>query len=173
MTSKLLLIIIAVVVLAAINDRGLFSSFETPEILAVERQGRAINKYEFQRLFDAHKPFSSLAKADQYTVVEGYMDSCAICKRLEAGFGDFVSKRKDVLMQRVHFPESGMQMAFTGSSQAEIQQLQQDYERRIKSYNFCGTPHVEIYDANRELIVADKCTSREGTRFLERWMAAE
>ena len=173
MTSKLLLIVIAVAVLAAINDRDLFSSFETPVALAVERKGRAINKHEFQPLFDEGKPFSPLAKGDHYTVVEGYLDSCAICKRLEAGFDDFVSKRKDVSIQRVHFPESGIQMAFTGSSQAEIQQLQQDYERRIKSYKFCGTPHVEVYDADRHLIAADNCTSREGTRFLEQWMVAE
>ena len=171
--GKIILIAIAVSVLVMLNKSPVLSSFEVPQVLATERQGKAIKQHEFQQMVDKRKPFKTLAKKDSYTVVEAYLDSCGICKRLEAGFPAFLDKRKDVVIQRVHVPESGIQISFTGSSQEEVQKMQQDMDRLMKSYDFCGTPHVVIYDPDKQLLVADSCTKKDGTRFLERWMAAE
>lgn len=118
-------------------------------VLDKERRGKGIKQYDFMPLFDAQRPFSSLAKDGYYTVVEGYIDTCSICKRLEAGFPSFLKARKDVLIRRVHFPEDGMNFSFTGTTQAEVDAQAEDYNQRIKSYDFCGTPHVEIYNSKK------------------------
>lgn len=170
---KLILIVIAVIVILNFRDGLGFTSFEAPEVIEASRQGSGIRKHEFQQLFDANRPFSSLAKEGQYTVVEGYLDSCSICKRIEAGFPAFLQKRQDVVIQRVHFPEQGMQVSFSGVDQESMQRMADEYNQRIKSYNFCSTPHIEIYDENRQLLVADTCTKKSATTYLERWMASE
>ena len=87
---KLILIVIAVIVILNFRDGLGFTSFKAPEVIEVSRQGSGIRKYEFQQLFDANRSFSSLAKQGHYTVVEGYLDSCSICKRIEAGFPAFL-----------------------------------------------------------------------------------
>ena len=171
--SKLFLMVVVVAGMVVLNNPSILSSFEVPEVLATERQGKAIKQHEFQQMVDNRKPFSALAQRGSYTIIEAYLDSCAICKRLEAGFPSFTGKRKDVVIQRVHVPESGIQISFTGTSQAEARKMQQDIDRLMKSYDFCGTPHVVIFDPAQQLLVADSCTNRDGTRFLERWMAAE
>jgi hypothetical protein len=173
MIIKSILIVIAVIVIMNFRDAFSFTSFEAPQVIQVSRQGSGIRKHEFQQLFDANRPFSSLAKEGRYTVVEGYLDSCSICKRIEAGFPEFLQKRQDVVIQRVHFPEQGMQVSFSGSDQEGMQRMADEYNRRIKSYNFCSTPHIEIYDENRRLLVADHCTKKSATSYLERWMASE
>jgi hypothetical protein len=170
---KLILIVIAVIVILNFRDGLGFTSFKAPEVIEVSRQGSGIRKYEFQQLFDANRPFSSLAKQGHYTVVEGYLDSCSICKRIEAGFPAFLQKRQDVVIQRVHFPEQGMQVSFSGADQESMQRMADEYNQRIKSYNFCSTPHIEIYDENRQLLIADTCTKKSATSYLERWMASE
>ncbi len=137
------------------------------------RKGKGVKEYEFMPLFDANKPFSSLAKENYYTVVEGYTNTCSICKRMEARFPAFLKARKDVLIRRVHFPEGGMKFSFNGGSRAEVEKQAEELNQRIKSYDFCGTPHIQIYDANKQLIVSDTCRKRAGTDFLRKWMSAE
>ncbi|HEY5734506.1 MAG TPA: hypothetical protein VIU36_07055 [Gammaproteobacteria bacterium] len=170
---KLILIAITVIVILNFRDGLGFTSFEAPEIIQVSRQGSGIRKHEFQQLFDANRPLSSLAKKGRYTVVEGYLDSCSTCKRIEAGFPAFLQKRQDVFIQRVHFPEQGMQFSFSGTDRESLQRMADEYNQRIQSYNFCSTPHIEIYDQNRQLLVADTCTKKSATAYLERWMASE
>lgn len=147
--------------------------YERPSILDKTRKGSGIKQVEFMTLFDANRPFKSLAKENYYTVVEGYINTCSICKRMEAGFPEFLKARKDVLIRRVHFPEGGMNFSFTGETQEEVEKEAQAINEKIKSYDFCGTPHVEIYGANKELIVADSCSRRPATEFLRKWMSAE
>jgi hypothetical protein len=148
-------------------------NYQRPLVLDKTRNGNGIKQYDFVQLFESKKPFSSLAKQNYYTVVEGYLDSCSICKRMEAEFPAFLRARKDVLIRRVHFPEGGMNLSFTGNTQAEVERQAKEYNERIESYNFCGTPHIEIYDANQQLIVADTCKSRPATKYLRKWMAEE
>ena len=138
-----------------------------PQHTQVQRSGQAINRVDFMVLFDQKQPFSSLAADYYYTVVEVYLDSCAICKRLEKGFNPFLEQRQDVLIKRVHFPESGMN--FSINSQQEADELQS----RIESYQVCGTPHVEIYGPDQQLVSADNCGSKQGTDFLRQWISAE
>ncbi len=152
---------------------GSAANYQRPLVLDKARNGNGIKQYDFIRLFDSKKPFSSLAKQNYYTVVEGYLDSCPICKRMEADFPAFLTARKDVLIRRVHFPEGGMNLSFTGNTQVEVERQAQDYNERMASYDFCGTPHIEIYDANKQLIVADTCKQRLGTHYLRKWMADE
>jgi len=173
--GKILLIAIALIVIIAINKQGAFSgsSYERPIVLDQQRPGRGTKTVEFNALFEADKPLSSLAKQNYYTVVEGYLDSCAICKRLEADFPAFLKQRKDVVIRRVHFPEGGMNVSFSGDNQASVEQQVESYNQRIKSYNFCSTPHIEIYDPAGQVIVADNCTKKPATAFLQQWIAQE
>ncbi len=179
-TNKIPLIIGAVIVIVVIMNLPINMSggsdavkYTHLPVLEKTRKGSGIKEYEFMPLFDANKPFNSLAKENYYTVVEGYLDSCSICRSLEAKFPAFLNARKDVLIQRVHFPEGGMNLSFTGNSQAEVEQQAEEFNARIKSYDFCGTPHIEIYDANKQLIVADSCSKRPASDFLRKWMSAE
>lgn len=58
-------------------------NFVVPQHTQVQRTGNDINWVEFMALFDQKRPFSTLAADNYYTVVEVYLDSCAICKRLK------------------------------------------------------------------------------------------
>lgn len=143
------------------------NDFVVPQQALSERNGSGISRVEFMSLFNDKKAFSQLTNENYYTVVEVYLDTCPICKRLETGYDSFLKKRKDVLIKKVHFPESGIN--FTISSQQEADDLQ----ARIKSYSVCGTPHVEIYGPDKNLISADNCGSKQGTNFLRHWISAE
>jgi len=147
--------------------------YNRPTPLDQHRSAKSIEKVEFQKLFDSNKPLSSLAMPGHYTVVEGYLDSCAICKRIEANFPAFLDKRKDVVIRRVHLPEAGMNISFTGSDQSNIEQQVAEYNKKIKSYNLCSTPHIEIYDDAAQVLIADSCTNKPATTFLQQWMSDE
>ena len=164
--------------------------FSVPETLASKRTANAIQTYEFTELFDQNTPTSRLARKGYYTVVEGYIDSCTICKALEADFRPFLHNRPDVLIHRVHFPENGVSQSFNGSSQQELNRQMDNYYDRLGSYRFnhvektstayrlstCGTPHIEIYGPDRKLIAADNCTeknSKAGLAFIRKWIKAE
>lgn len=165
-------------------------SFVIPEAAAGSRSSSGIKKYEFTELFDRNRPLSKLAKTKYYTVIEGYTDTCSICKRLEADFPSFLKQRKDVLIRKVHFPEGGVSVGFSGNSQEEVNRQLAEYYERLGKYNFnhvvkteteyqlatCGTPHVEIYGPNKELIATDKCGEKnlkEGLNFLRNWIRSE
>ena len=189
--NNLLLIIIAIVVGAALYKNSLpDADFVIPVQATGDRTDSGISQHEFTELFDKNKLFSSLAKQDYYTVIEGYIDTCMICKRLEADFQPFLDQRKDVVIRRVHFPEHGVNTSFTGNSQEEIMQQMADYHDRLGRYNFfhvvktstaynltvCGTPHIEIYGPDQQLIATDKCGDtrlKTGFTFLKNWIKAE
>ncbi len=166
------------------------AGFVQPVAAAGERSGSGIRKYEFSNLFERDKAFSSLAKEGYYTVIEGYINTCSICKALEADFPAFLNKRKDVLIRRVHFPEGGSSVSFSGDSQEEINEQIAEYHERLGRYNFnhvkktdagyqlsvCGTPHIEVYGPDRQLIATDTCGERNlksGLKFLRNWIKAE
>ena len=189
--KNLIFIIIAIAVSFVIFqtiDRG--PGFVVPIAAAGNRTGSGLKKYEFTEIFEQNKPLSKLAKNDYYTIIEGYIDTCTICKQLEADFNPFLRQRKDVLIRRVHFPEGGTSQSFTGSSQEEVNQQIADYHERLGRYNFnhvvitdteyqltsCGTPHIEIYGPDKQLIATDKCGEKNlktGLAFLKNWIRAE
>jgi hypothetical protein len=169
-------------------DQG--PTFVIPEAAAGSRSNNGIKKYEFDALFERNRPLSKLAKKGYYTVIEGYIDTCSICKRLEADFPGFLKQRKDVLIRKVHFPEGGVRLEFTGNSQEEVNRQLAEYYQRLGKYNFnhvvktdteyqltsCGTPHIEIYGPDKELIATDKCGEKnlkEGLQYLRNWIKAE
>jgi len=154
------------------NDNFSASSIPIPEQTAVERKGTGIKTYEFKNLLEQNRPLSKLAKQKYFTVVEVYLDSCLICKKLETGFKPFLAKRKDVLIRKVHVPEN-MNLSFTANSQEELNKLIEEMNAREKSYQICGTPHIEVYNQNKQLIVADNCSSKKATSFLKKWIKKE
>jgi hypothetical protein len=187
-TTVILLAVIAVAGSYFFLDQG--PTFLIPEAAAGSRSKSGIKIYEFTELFNQNKPLSKLARPDYYTVVEGYTDTCGICKRLEAEFPSFLNKRKDVLIRKVHFPENGVSQQFNGTSQEDVNRQMKSYYKRLGKYNFnhvvmtdaelqfntCGTPHVEIYGPNKELIATDKCgetSEKAGLNYLRNWLAAE
>ena len=166
------------------------AGFVVPSATAAKRIDSGIRKYEFTGMFDQNQPLSSLAKKGYYTVIEGYIDSCTICKRLEADFPAFLNKRRDVVIRKVHLPEGGVSKSFSGRTQQELAQQMDTYYQRLGRYNFnhvvktdsqyrlttCGTPHVEIYGPDRQLIATDKCGKKNlktGLNFLRNWIKAE
>ena len=150
---------------------------EAPQPLAgVTRSpgSKAIKVSEFQQLLDSRKPLSSLAKNGYYTVVEVYLDSCTICRKLETGFKPLLAKRRDTYIRRVHFPEDGIKFSFSGSSQEEVQRQADEANSMMKSYNVCGTPHVVVYSPTGDVMATDTCGDRNvGTRFLQNWINQE
>ncbi len=165
---------------------GSRTGFAIPPAAAGSREGniKKIKKYEYLDLFEKSKPTSKLAVKDHYTVVEGYTNTCTICKKLETRFTPFLSKRKDVVIRRLHFPESGVGFSFN-SPEEQIEHFE-----RMSIYNFnhvviddnnvsfsnCGTPHIEIYGPDKNLIATDKCGEKNlktGLAFLNNWLEAE
>lgn len=166
MKKNLIWIIIAVVTGFYLVNRT-DSGFAVPQQTAKLRSHNGIEQIEFLSLFDNKKSFPQIASNEHYTVVEVYLDSCSICKRLEKGFRPFLDKRKDVVIKRIHFPESGINFTFTSQQEAD------EIQARMESYRVCGTPHIEIYGPDKNLIAGDICGSKQGTNFLRQWISAE
>jgi hypothetical protein len=184
---KNLLIIIAIVSGAfLLKTTGSGANFTTPLAAAGNREGniKGIKTYEFVDLFEKGKPTSKLAVKDHYTIVEGYINTCSICKRLEAKLPPLLDKRKDVVIRKIHFSESGSSFSFKSAEE------QRDFFERMSIYNFnhvvitddsaslgnCGTPHVEIYGPDKKLIASDICgekNTKEGFAFINNWLKAE
>lgn len=163
--------------------------FEHPQPLAVERAGSGVKKLEFERLLEADTRFEDLAKPGFYTVVEGYIDSCSVCRALERDLPLLLNARPDVVLRRVHFNEHGGKR-FTAKSQAELQTEIAAFASQLKRYRSfnvaaegddlrigtCGTPHVEVYGPDGRLLVSDTCDGgvyKDGLNFLQQWIAAE
>jgi hypothetical protein len=164
-----------------LSDSGSSVDLFIPEVAAKQRLGSGIKTYEFDDLFEQNRLFPSLAKKGYYTVIEGYINTCSICKRLEADFPRFLKNRKDVLIRKVHFSEGPVNISY--NSEAELD----DYMQQLGLYNFthvvkkgasydfkvCGTPHVEIYGPDKQLIVSDICGEKDtksGLAFLRNWI---
>lgn len=164
-------------------------AFEHPPPLAVERAGSGMKKFEFEHLFDADTRFEDLAKPGYYTVVEGYIDTCSVCRALERDLPALLEARSDVLVRRVHFSERGGRQ-FKARTQAELQAEIAAYAAQLKRYRSfnvvaagdelsigtCGTPHVEVYGPDGSLIVSDTCedgVDKDGLNYLRQWIAAE
>lgn len=147
--------------------------FTAPAPAAAVRQGPGLRQHDFLPLFERDKSLATLARPGQYTVIEVYLDSCAICRRLESGFQSFLQQRRDVVIQRVHFPESGVNLSFTGTQPGQMEREARALQARIEAYKICGTPHVEIYAPDSELIAGDACGAKDGLQFLRHWIAVE
>lgn len=127
---------------------------------------------EFEPLFNSNFALSKLARAGEYTVVEVYLDTCPYCRKLEAALVPFMDRRKDVGLVRVHHP-GALNIQIQGNSQEEVQRQAAEMNARIKAYEICGTPHVEIYGPDRNLIASDNCAKKTGTSFVWNWIAQE
>ena len=127
---------------------------------------------EFMELFDRDKSLSSLARAGQYTVVELYLDVCAYCRALEAALPDFIKKRPDVGIVRVHHPGQ-INISVTGSSEASFRQNAEALQAKMTRYAMCGTPHVEIYGPDKQPVAVDTCDKRTGTNYVWNWISKE
>ena len=189
--KKLFFIIIAIITGVIIyQNADPTAGFVTPVAATGKGAGSSIKTYEFTDLFDQNKAFSKLAKKDHYTVIEGYIDSCTICKKLESDFPKFLNNRKDVIIRKVHFPEGAVSPSFSGTTQEEVMQQVADYYERLGNYNFhhvvkteteyqlttCGTPHIEIYGPDKKLIATDQCGEKNlktGLTFLRNWIKSE
>ena len=189
---KILIIIIAIIAGAIYyQDNEPAAGFVIPVAAAGQRTGTRYKEVRVhRRLFDQNKTFSKLAEKDYYTVIEGYIDTCTICKKLESDFPKFLKQRKDVIIRKVHFPEGSVTQSFSGSTQEEMMKQVADYHERLGRYNFnhvvktdteyrlsvCGTPHVEIYGPDKKLIATDKCGEKNlksGLNFLRNWIKSE
>jgi len=120
---------------------------------------------EMATLIDSDVGFDTLAKPGHYTVVEVYLDSCAICRRLESTYPAFFAARDDVVVRKVHMPEGGLQF----SSTDDITRI----KARIDSFAVCGTPHIEVYAPDGALLAADRCGDKDGLEFLREWIRDE
>ena len=156
--------------LAAIPGRSAAYSMPLPEPTAVERTSSGIKKYELNNMVNNARPLSTLASNKYYTVVEVYLDTCAICKRLESGFKPFLAVRKDVLIKKVN-ATGGADISIQASSQEEADQKAAAINKILSS--ICGTPHVEVYAPGKQLVAADQCGDKTGTQFLRRWISQE
>ena len=171
---------IAVTAVAAAAYYGvpaLFTSTSAPPRAAVQLAGsgaiaRGSRIEEFETLFNGGAPLRSLASNGEYTVVEVYLDTCGYCRQLEAALVPFMRKRADVGLVRVHHPGS-LNIQIQGNSQEDMQRQADQMNARIKSYDICGTPHVEVYGPDRKLIAADSCGTKNGTSFVWDWIGQE
>ena len=82
MKNLIFLIVLIATGLYYFNFIGPGSGFVVPEAVAANRTANAIETYEFTELFDQNMPTSRLDRRGYYTIVEGYIDTCSICKRL-------------------------------------------------------------------------------------------
>ena len=187
---KKILLIIAVIVVFAFLMSNMPPAFVKPVAAEGGRSGSGIKMYEFNDLFERNRSFSKLTKEGYYTVIEGYLNTCTICKRLESDFKPFLKQRKDILIRRVHFSETGNSINFSAETQEEYDRQVADYFERMSTYHFvdvvktdkdykismCGTPYIEIYGPDRQLIVRDECgenQNKSGLNYLRKWISAE
>lgn len=190
MKNPIFIIIFIAAGIAIYDFLDLETDFVVPQAAAGKRTGSGIKQFEFTELFAQNQPFSGLARKGYYTVIEGYIDSCPICKHLEAEFTPFLRERHDVLIRRVHFPEEVTGQSFTGNSAQEVNRQIADYHERLGKYNFihvdktdsgyriatCGTPHIEIYGPDKQLLASDKCAGKNtktGLAFMKKWIESE
>ncbi|MGE0484261.1 MAG: hypothetical protein AB7Q81_08970 [Gammaproteobacteria bacterium] len=184
------IVVFALVLVAAgifLHDRE--PAFERPPRLTAERADDDMQKFEFESLRAEGKLFEALAVPGHYTVLEGYTDSCGVCRALERELPAFLARRGDVLVRRVRFDERGgfrVQAATEDEAMAQVRAYA-DSLARYRAFavvdgeqgpgvGACGTPHVEIYGPDGNLMVSDHCEGRvfkHGLDFLRRWMAAE
>jgi thiol:disulfide interchange protein len=132
----------------------------------------AVQFKEFSELFDNNIALANLAAPGKFTVVEVYLDQCAYCRDFEAGFSKFQGTHNDIIFVRVHHP-GHMHFKIAGNTPEEQQKFANDLNAKIKSYEFCGTPHIEVYGPDQQPVAQDRCGKRAGTRHMWEWMGKE
>jgi hypothetical protein len=181
-TSKIALAAVAAVVAIYYKGEmgaagGIDRNFsEPPRASMASGDIERISTHEFTDLFQNSTATSTLAVAGHYTVVEGYINTCGICRVLESKFEPFLDNRRDVVIRRVHLPENG----FSLSSEEEFRRLalyrNHDVNLEKGTLGVCGTPHVEIYGPDQQIVATDECSNdndKSGLTYLNSWIAAE
>jgi len=139
--------------------------------LAEKRQGSAIELYEIGDLLDAHQKLSDLAEKNHYTIVEIYTIHCGTCARLDKSFKAFLDQRKDVVVKKVKAFSGYIQ--FPTSNGLTMSQWNRRQDQIRDTYNFYGTPHIEIYGPYGRVIAVDKNKNKTGLNFLYSWLKDE
>ena len=165
-------LLIGVIWFTTRNSEDSSANYQLPVVAPVQLSER-IRLSEFTDLFYASRSLDSLALKGGYTVVEVYLDSCGVCKRLEDNFEPFLQKRDDVVIQRVRFPEYGFTPRVKGLNSLDAAQKRAELTARIESYNMCGTPHIEVYGPDKSLVAKDDCSNKVGLRYLRNWISDE
>jgi hypothetical protein len=176
--------IISLIIVGLLLHKHLPSDASEPPLINARTSSiEKIETREYLDMLEKRVPTSSLAVANQYTVVETYIDTCGICKALERQFDPFLAQRPDVVIRKVHFPEGRYIHKFSSPYE------QRDHYERMSLYLFnhverdgdsyiigtCGTPHIEVYGPDQRLIAADDCSteSKAGLEYFRDWLAAE
>jgi hypothetical protein len=170
---QLILFVLAVTAVSFVYKSSRHHDNFKPSVVPVV--GNATNsadQREFADLFNSDTSFASLATRGQYTVVEVYLDQCAYCRELEAALEPFQEKRGDIHLVRVHHPGT-MGNSIHASSREEMEAQVKLMNARMTSYQLCGSPHVEVYDADKKPLGVDTCQDRAGTEFLWKWISTE
>ncbi|MEQ9264684.1 MAG: hypothetical protein RLN81_05650 [Balneolaceae bacterium] len=163
---------IFVLVWMLFTDRSPSLSFFEPDI--PEQANPVIRSTEeitFDELYKAKKPYSELAVPGSITIIEVRTNTCSICAGLEKKLPAFQKARPDVLVYQVNLPDEGVARHFATKEEAD--KWMKEREEKFDMYNFGGTPHIEIYGADGNLIIADKGRSKKGLEFLEKWIDSE
>jgi hypothetical protein len=149
---------------------------EPPRVSLDSTDVERIKTHEFTDMFSNSMPTAALAVAGRYTVVEGYIDTCGICKVLESKFDSFLDNRQDVVIRRVHLPERGMNLSSEDDFRRLGEYRNHDVNLEKGTLTVCGTPHVEIYGPDQKILSTDECSNnndKSGLTFLNNWIAAQ
>lgn len=136
-----------------------------PPVIADSNSVREKN-YEADDLFDSRTSFADLAEPGAYTIVEVYTDLCVICKELETKFPSLLSQRKDFVIRRVRLHAG----AISFSTTEEMQEWRARGDAMQEFFNYYGTPHIEIFDANGNPIAIDDGSNKAGFNTLKSWL---
>jgi hypothetical protein len=129
--------------------------------------------HEFEAMFDGEQRLEALSRSGNYTVVEVYLDTCAICRQLESTYPAFLQARKDVVIRKVHFPEQGFNFQFSGQTREEVEQQMKQAQGLMNAFAICGTPHIEVYAPDGAILAADRCGDKAGLKYLSDWIRDE
>ena len=127
-----------------------------------------IESFDIEDLFDDNIKLSDLAELDHYTIVEIYSRHCSASARLVKRVRKFLEDRTDVLLKRVK-TFSGF-IRFPTADGMTKEQWNARWGAIREMYPFYGTPHVEIYDPNGNLIAGDHQKHKTGLKFLKSWL---
>jgi hypothetical protein len=133
-----------------------------------DRKVSSIELYDIGELFDTDTKLSDLAEPDHYTIVEIYSIHCSTCAKIDKRFKKFINKRKDVVIKKVKTFSGSIQ--FPTSDGLTMNEWRQRQDEIRDTYQFYGTPHIEIYGPYGNVIAADNNRNKTGLNFLFSWL---
>lgn len=95
-----------------------------------------------------------LAEWDIFTVVVFYTETCLACRQLNGGLKQFLEIRPDVAIREVRMPKY----------------WSTDWASSAYGLDIGSTPHVRVYDPQRQLLAKDEGLHKEGYHLLLDWV---